>query len=42
VRDTGADIAGVRGAACEGGRNGCVTAQKVRELILARTSIVLS
>jgi (5-formylfuran-3-yl)methyl phosphate synthase len=32
VRDAGADIAGVRGAACEGGRNGRVTAQKVREL----------
>jgi (5-formylfuran-3-yl)methyl phosphate synthase len=33
VRDAGADIAGVRGAACEGGRRGRVTAQKVRELM---------
>lgn len=32
VRDAGADIAGVRGAACEGGRAGCVTAGRVREL----------
>jgi (5-formylfuran-3-yl)methyl phosphate synthase len=35
VRDAGADIAGVRGAACEGGRNGRVTAQRVRELTFA-------
>jgi (5-formylfuran-3-yl)methyl phosphate synthase len=32
VRDAGADIAGVRGAACEGGRTGCVTADRVRAL----------
>ena len=32
VRDTGADIAGVRGAACEGGRAGHVTADRVRLL----------
>jgi (5-formylfuran-3-yl)methyl phosphate synthase len=32
VCDAGADIAGVRGAACEGGRNGRVTAEKVRSL----------
>jgi hypothetical protein len=32
VRDAGADIAGVRGAACEGGRAGRVTADKVRVL----------
>ena len=32
VRDAGADIAGVRGAACEGGRTGRVTANKVRAL----------
>ena len=32
VRDAGADIAGVRGAACEGGRTGRVTADKVRVL----------
>jgi uncharacterized protein (UPF0264 family) len=32
VRDAGADIAGVRGAACEGGRTGCVTADRVRVL----------
>ena len=32
VRECGADIAGVRGAACEGGRTGCVTADRVRAL----------
>ncbi len=32
VRDCGADIAGVRGAACEGGRTGRVTAERVRAL----------
>jgi uncharacterized protein (UPF0264 family) len=32
VRETGADIAGVRGAACEGGRTGRVTAERVRAL----------
>jgi len=32
VRDTGADIAGVRGAACEGGRTGPVSADRVRML----------
>jgi uncharacterized protein (UPF0264 family) len=32
VLDTGADIAGVRGAACVGGRDGCITAEKVRHL----------
>jgi uncharacterized protein (UPF0264 family) len=32
VRDAGADIAGVRGAACEGGRNGRVSADRVRML----------
>jgi (5-formylfuran-3-yl)methyl phosphate synthase len=32
VRDAGADIAGVRGAACDGGRTGRVTADKVRLL----------
>ena len=32
VRDAGADIAGVRGAACEGGRTGRVTADNVRVL----------
>jgi uncharacterized protein (UPF0264 family) len=32
VRDAGADIAGVRGAACVGGRNGQVTAQRVQLL----------
>ena len=39
VRDIGADIAGVRGAACEGGRSGRVTADKVRRLAyLARVA----
>lgn len=32
VRDSGADIAGVRGAACEGGRTGRVSTGKVRLL----------
>jgi uncharacterized protein (UPF0264 family) len=32
VRDAGADIAGVRGAACEGGRTGRVTTEHVRQL----------
>lgn len=32
VHDAGADIAGLRGAACEGGRAGVVTRDRVREL----------
>jgi uncharacterized protein (UPF0264 family) len=32
VREAGADIAGVRGAACEGGRTGRVVAERVRRL----------
>jgi len=42
VRDTGADIAGVRGAACDGGRTGRVTADRVRLLrgLCARHSAV--
>lgn len=32
VRDAGADVAGVRGAACEGGRTGTVSAERVRML----------
>jgi hypothetical protein len=32
VRDAGADIVGVRGAACEGGRTGRVTAERVEQL----------
>ena len=32
VCECGADIAGVRGAACEGGRSGRVTADRVRLL----------
>ena len=32
VRDLGADIAGVRGAACEGGRRGAVSSERVRAL----------
>ena len=35
VRNAGADIAGVRGAACEGGRTGRVTVEKVRLLAAA-------
>ena len=41
VRDAGADIAGVRGAACDGGRIGCVTSDRVRllgELCASRPS----
>ena len=36
VKDTGADIVGVRGAVCEGGRTGRVVADRVR-LLVART-----
>lgn len=32
VRDVGADIAGVRGAACDGGRTGRVSSERVRML----------
>jgi uncharacterized protein (UPF0264 family) len=32
VRNAGADIAGVRGAACDGGRTGRIAAEKVRSL----------
>jgi uncharacterized protein (UPF0264 family) len=32
LRDTGADIAGVRGAACVGGRSGVTSAERVRRL----------
>ncbi len=35
IRDAGADIAGVRGAACEGGRGGQVSAERVRQLQLS-------
>jgi len=34
VRDAGADIAGVRGAACEGGRTGRVTTERVHALVM--------
>ena len=32
VRDAGADIAGVRGAACERGRAGSIVEERVRQL----------
>ena len=32
VRDAGADVAGVRGAACDGGREGRISVEKVRAL----------
>jgi uncharacterized protein (UPF0264 family) len=32
VRDAGADVAGVRGAACDGGRSGHVSARRVADL----------
>ena len=35
VRDTGADIAGVRSAACDGGRSGRLSAARVRALVAA-------
>jgi (5-formylfuran-3-yl)methyl phosphate synthase len=35
VRDAGADIAGVRGAACDGGRHGRVSADRIQPLRLA-------
>lgn len=35
VRDAGADIAGVRSAACEGGRTGRVSIERVRRLRIA-------
>jgi (5-formylfuran-3-yl)methyl phosphate synthase len=34
VAASGADVAGVRGAACDGGRNGKVSSQLVRELVM--------
>ena len=36
VADAGADIAGVRGAACVGGRNGRVSVERVRDLLSFR------
>jgi (5-formylfuran-3-yl)methyl phosphate synthase len=38
VRDAGADIAGVRGAACDGGRTDRISAEAVRRLQLANAS----
>jgi|SRR5579862_3153113 len=40
VRDCGADIAGVRGAACDGGRTGRVTTANVRALCAHRDCVV--
>ena len=40
VRDTGADIAGVRGAACESGRASSITEERVRLLRDALGSVV--
>jgi hypothetical protein len=40
VRDSGADIAGVRGAACEGGRTGRVSEERVRLLKAKRSDFV--
>ncbi len=39
VRDTGADVAGVRGAACDAGRTGQVSAERVRVLQRSGASI---
>jgi (5-formylfuran-3-yl)methyl phosphate synthase len=40
VRDAGADIAGVRGAACDDGRTGRVSADRVRRLCASRAEAV--
>jgi uncharacterized protein (UPF0264 family) len=40
ARRAGADIAGVRGAACEGGRNGQVSARHVRDLSVSCRPLV--
>jgi uncharacterized protein (UPF0264 family) len=39
VADAGADIAGVRGAACVGGRGGRVSAARVRDLVSVRGTL---
>jgi uncharacterized protein (UPF0264 family) len=41
VRDAGADIAGVRGAACEGGRTGRVSSDKIRLLRVASATTLV-
>jgi uncharacterized protein (UPF0264 family) len=33
ARETGADVAGVRGAACDGGRTGCISADRIAHLL---------
>lgn len=33
IRELGADLIGVRGAACEGGRNGRVSAERIRRML---------
>jgi len=38
IADTGADVAGVRGAACDGGRTGTVSARRVAALVAALDS----
>jgi len=40
VATSGADVAGVRGAACDGGRNGRISAARVRELTCACATAV--
>jgi len=42
VRDTGADIAGVRGAACDNGRTGSISLDKVRSLSIRCAQTVRS
>ena len=37
--EAGAEIAGVRGAACERGREGCVREERVREMVAARDAL---
>jgi uncharacterized protein (UPF0264 family) len=39
LRGMGVDVVGVRGAACEGGREGWVTSDRVRSLRLALTNV---
>lgn len=41
VKDAGADIAGVRGAACEGGRSGRIASEKVRLLARSMRSVTV-
>ena len=41
VKDAGADIAGVRGAACEGGRTGRIGSERVRLLVRSMRGVTV-